>query len=461
MGSKNSVKIKMSFFFTSLVFCIFLAEGALSLAARYIKSFNPDDLFYQSVDGSQKDYTHEYYTTSKKGKVVLTIGDSFTNAGNAPGMTSYPGYLYSLIKNKTTPLTVINLARCEETTKGAYEQLDRYFKNLENRADIAIIFVGAADTFRSGRSLYRGIKQNPHIISPDEFPNNFRLFKVLRYMYTSIKYHLIKFNGIDAGSYPPEKMIEGYYKLASMIEEEGAHDFFKQDNYKKITEEYVKRISPDGHKYLLGSKYCKIGESRICLFERIIDSIAFHPVLAMNYTFKILLDAMTRFPREIWTLPELENVRFLAFRGLEFQSSTTSLEILITLDQIILKNPEMLKSPHFYEFDQLVRNRKEVSNIILDERKEIWKKIKAMTDLRGTKVLIVNYPRAYQQTNNDLEIVASELSLSLLDTRLFFANAVSKYGEGFVFENDDHLTPYGYKLLADFIFTNLKLKQWI
>lgn len=133
----KKAKIRIAIFLCSFTVSLLFAESLLRLIS-YFYSDIVSIAYLKHFDSASKDYAFESFTQPLYHSSILTIGDSYTNAGNAPGAISYPSFLYEILKNNNhSGIRVINHGRCEETTLGALEQLEDFLSKNKKSPEIS------------------------------------------------------------------------------------------------------------------------------------------------------------------------------------------------------------------------------------------------------------------------------------------------------------------------------------
>ena len=149
---EHNILAKISLSIISLIITLVVTEVSLkTIGHLYNMKFQTEYIPSLESPNYIRDEMYESYSNGKdKNEVILSIGDSFTNAGNVESKYSYPHQLFNLFLENKTPSIVLNMGLCEDSTFGVNKRLKEFLirAKKEKRAPTkVIILIGAADNF--------------------------------------------------------------------------------------------------------------------------------------------------------------------------------------------------------------------------------------------------------------------------------------------------------------------------
>lgn len=448
-------KVKIALFITSFVVSFILLEAGLRLTGVFIyNSQNRKFIPYSEQDGYIAEDFYEKYKLKQASKKILTIGDSFTNAGNVPSYNSYPYFLFKLLENSGNPREILNMGVCEDSTvrlerrlRSSLEKNPKKFENLEK----VIILVGAADKFER----YLNKSNEMYNLSWVDFKTQ-SFFKRLRVYkaYRHIKFvfqHKYLTNNEKWNATKYESVKREYKKLKNELITDPTQE--KNQNFlKKALAELPKPL----YRSLTRTDYgidtpIELLHSLNITLSNILVAKKRHEE-AINW----LLDLSSTYPIKFFN-GDFDEAYFRLVQIYQIQSKFESQKIKKFLSELLSKNPELKNLINFTEIKEMVENWSIVDSKIKSERLAAWKKIIQLSKKHQFKLYIMNYPTDYGSANDMAKQVALENNIPFIDNHKYFQKVIKEYGSENILEDDDHFTPKGYEFLAKHVYENLNL----
>ncbi|OUR93596.1 hypothetical protein A9Q84_19195 [Halobacteriovorax marinus] len=456
LKDKLSAKILLSF--VSLLLSLGALEGGLRLAGVALNYQKQADYTpYDEKSSYIRDESYEAYSSKKSSETILCIGDSFTNAGNVKSYHSYPYNLYELFKLDKSPARVLNMGLCEDSTFGVHDRFKNFLiknKGTSKFPDKVVILIGAADKFeRFEIEQDDRYDQDWFEIREAGWLKKTRLFKVYRHIKLSFIQKYLS-NGLSSENSINDSEFEA-------IKEK--YLFFKEKiklnpNDPKLQELVTSTISslPQSFK-----NYCEglsikfenaqeLTHSLLVYMSKILITRHRH-----DLALKWLLDLAKAEPVNFWS-GKFDDAYFRIIQTYQIQSKYSEKEVLKVLDDSQKNFPEITKFKKFTEFYTLVSDSEKVASYVDTKRLATWKKIIDLCKEHKIKLYIMNYPSEYESANKSIQQVVSEHHVNFIDTNHYFKKLIERDGRGKYLEDDDHLTPLGYKLMAKQIYKYMK-----
>ncbi len=433
---------KISLSLISLVLSLALLEGGLRLAGAYIvqesgQSYSP----YEEANDYVRDRVYEKFGNKEKSKTILAIGDSFTNGGNVKSYHSYPYYLFEFFSKSNNPKTILNMGICEDSTFGVKDRLKEFVKDYkEELPESIVLLIGSADKYeRYEIENDDKLKLDWYEINPPSSYKSLRIYKVFRHIKLSLLHRsLLGSEEIQEGDFEQVKAV--YLDLKSNIKKE-AYVFTKEEYLKKLPNGFIKYCEGLNIKF---SSAKEMIHSTLIYMTKILSSKLRH-----DDAFFWLVDLAKTYPNDFWG-GSFEDAYFRIIQVYQIQSKYDSKYVL---GQFPEKTSE---HKYFKEFFQLVKDQEKVDSYVDKKRLEAWDEIIKITKENGIKLYVMNYPSDYKSANSMIEKVVKENNLIFIDNNEYFKNIIDVEGRAKILEDDDHLTPLGYKLMAEHIFKKMK-----
>jgi lysophospholipase L1-like esterase len=137
------------------------------------------------------------------------------------------------------------------------------------------------------------------------------------------------------------------------------------------------------------------------------------------------------------------------------QSRYTAKDVLKVLNDSLKRHPSLKENESFETFKKFLADRKAMDEFVDRRRGEAWDKIVALSRREKFQLVLQNYPVEYKSANQMLANISRKYGLLLVDNRAKFSPAISEGGRGAVLEDNDHLTPEGYRQMAGHVFEAL------
>ena len=173
--------------------------------------------------------------------------------------------------------------------------------------------------------------------------------------------------------------------------------------------------------------------------------------LKHDIAFDWLLDLAKYDPEKFWG-GQFDDAYFRIVQTFQFQSEHRNKDILKELHLMLKANHNLSKIKHFNEFHTLVRDREVITKQTNKNREIAWEEIIQLSREHKFKLYMMNYPSNYVSANSTIRDVAQKNEIPLMDLNSYFDNLIKKETREKYLEDDDHLTPLGYKLMAQKIF---------
>jgi len=433
---------KITLSLVSLILSLVLLEGGLRLAGAY---FVQDSGQYYSPYEESSDYVrdrvYEKFGDQPKLGSILAIGDSFTNGGNVKSYHSYPYYLYEYFSNSNNPKTVLNMGVCEDSTFGVKDRLKEFvIDNKGKLPESIVLLIGSADKYeRYEIESDDKLKLDWYEVNPPSFYRSLRIYKVFRHIKLSLLHkYLLGTEEIQEGDFEQVKKV--YLELKQKV---------LDPNFKFNEKEYLTKL-PTGFKNYCEGLSIKFSSSKEMIHSTLIYMTK---ILSSNLrhdeAFYWLIDLAKAFPEDFWG-GQFEDAYFRIIQVYQIQSKYDS--------EFVLKQFDEKTSDHKYfkEFYQLVKDQEKVDRYVDQKRIEAWKEIISLTKANNIKLYVMNYPSDYKSANQIIEKVVKENNLLFIDNHSYFKEIILKEGRSKILEDDDHLTPLGYRLMAEHIFKRMK-----
>lgn len=452
---KRSLFAKLSVFTLSLAVCLAALEGGLRLTGYAVEAGRPHAFVPPYEDRTpDADYVFERYKgRGEAARPILTLGDSLTNAGNVKSYYSYPYYLYERLLKAGRPAPVYNLAKCEESTFGAVGKLRKYLEDPGNPAPSAVvILVGAADLFNLPLVEKRmKTDQAPwHDVFSGGFPYDLRLYKVYRHIAMNLRWRfgLGERDSDGDGASQEERM-------RVLLEVYAAHKKAKPGAAGKVGPELVSRIrevfSPEEMDY---DDLDVSDPADFTSFLADYASVAYSARARYDEFFELLLDMARAFPEDFWK-PEFDTASYYLVQTYGLQSRRTALQVLDVLEEAAKQHPALRGNPSFANFRSYLSDRRSMDGYIDGERRKAWEAVAGLAEAGGFRVILQTYPVEYAAANRALKEAAKRHGFVLVDNTQGFAELIRRDGREPYLEDNDHLTPEGYDILAQNVFAAL------
>jgi len=158
-----------------------------------------------------------------------------------------------------------------------------------------------------------------------------------------------------------------------------------------------------------------------------------------------------------YTPQRFANYYFL-LKAYELQSKYNSEDIISRFHEIINRNPSYRKIKLLSNYIQFFKDKRKWEKKIDRWLRHDLKKIVELCKNNNVELIIQNYPYPYHQANEALEDIAREYALPLVDNFSVFEKLVNEYGNGKYFEDDDHCTARGHRVMVGNIYKVLTLE---
>jgi len=430
------LKVKIGLILFGFTLSFLIIEGGLRLAGSLYILAHDKSYFYKGLETEpwDRDETFEVYERNSE-KLIVAIGDSFTNGGNVQSHQSYPSQLFELEKRSS----VVNLGRCESSAYSAYLRLKNFYETNSKRPKFVTILVGAAD----------GFVEKPESEAKDTFVNisssswvfELRTYKLIRYISLGLKRN--RLIGNIGKAWDLEKEISIASKVKSIMQNayldkkdlnqewSKAHQLLSLDflNYCERNKIYV-----DNPRGLL--------HASLIYLVRLYTSKGDH-----GKALETLLNFQSQHPKLFWS-DFFQPARFFFYQIFQIQSRYSSNSVLENFQKQLEIEPSIRENNHFqYMLKRFENWDSQESKISVKRKKYLGEMIKLARNF-GTTPILMTYPSEYEAANRDIVDVAKMNKVSLVDLRRFFDKNSKDSGRVRFFEDDDHLTPYGYKLMA-------------
>ena len=452
----HSIRIKAAVFFASLLFCLVLAEiglrvGGYALTASRRREFVPG---IGPLQGRilADDY-FERYRSGKTDRLILTLGDSLTNSGNVKSHHSYPYFLYKLFEDAGEKAAVYNMGYCEDSTFGVALKIKNYLKThgADQKPSDIVVLVGAADLFNLPLIRTRSLKDDTfwRDVLPRGWLYSLRLYKVYRHIRVNLD---VRRNIKDLD----EDLKTSEEKLGVILDVYDRHKKNAPPGAEPgLSAELTARLDK-----VFGEDYQQADLD----FEEIGDFIELTTDYASRvYTtkhrydelFALMLDIAEHFPRNFW-IDYINTANYSMVQAYQVQSKFTAEEVLETLRKSEARHPGLSENVHFRHFVKILSDRDEMDAFVNAKRVDTWSEIAGLAKERGIRLYLQNYPVAYKSANEMIRRVAKEHGLPLVDNRAYFKDLIAREGRAKYLEDDDHLTPLGYEMLAKNVFSTIR-----
>lgn len=455
---KDQMLAKVTLSLVSLIISLATLEGALRLTGVALNYHKQKDYIpYEEEKTYVRDENYESYSSGKKSQTILSIGDSFTNAGNVKSYHSYPYNLYNLFQQEKKPKRVLNMGVCEDSTFGVHDRLKHFLstnKDPNKSPDKVIILIGAADKFeRYEIESDDKHEQNWHEIKEPNWFKKTRLFKVYRH----IKLSLLQ-------KYLSQGVSEENLVNNSEFEEIKNHYLFFKEKLK--TEQNKSKLNElvKAKRELLPSGFINYSTNLSIHFEsasQLTHSLLVYMAKILttkhrhDLALKWLLDLAIAEPILFWS-GEFDDAYFRLVQTYQIQSKYSENEILSILNESKKEVPKISTYENFNEFYTLVNDGEKISQYVDNKRIETWDKIVSLCKKYNITLYVMNYPSDYKSANKIIKQVVEKHKIQFIDNHKFFNKLIKENGRGKYLEDDDHLTPLGYKLMARKVFEAMK-----
>ncbi|PIK14756.1 hypothetical protein [Halobacteriovorax sp. JY17] len=452
---ENNLFAKISLSIISLSITLFVVEVSLKTIGHFYNlSFQTTYLAKEEGRDYLRDDVYEHYSAEKSNEIILSIGDSFTNAGNVLREFSYPHQLYSLFNSSST---VLNMGICEDSTFGVLKRLTNFFTDPDNiniKPTKVIVLIGAADNFERFHKDNPTEKQNWYEVNLSPWYRTLSIYKVVRH----IRHYFIqkRLTGIENNG---ENKKEGFntaknnYIKLKTLKGSDIDQKTKDKELKKIKSQFTlkfKEYFNNNMAYIDKANSTQTMHLLILYMSKILTSDLKH-----DEALKWILDFSSFDPLHFWN-GEHDDAYFRIVQTFQFQSELESKDILAQLDLMAKNEPSIKESKYFQEFYTLVHNRKEIFAQTDKLRLEAWKQIVDLSKKYNFQLITMNYPSDYSSANRIIDQVSKKFQLQLIDNNTYFSRLIKKKDRETYLEDDDHLTPLGYRLLAEKIYNEIK-----
>ncbi len=438
------MKTKFSLILFGLALSFFLIEGGLRLAGSIYVLAHDKSYFYQGLETEpwDRDETFEVYDRNTS-KLILTIGDSFTNGGNVQSHQSYPSQLFEIEKNSS----VVNLGRCESSTYSAFLRLKKYYDTNDDHPEFVTVLVGAADGFvkapenESSDSFIR--------ISNSSWLYDLRIYKLYRYISLGLKRKRII--GNVGKAWDIEKEISETNKVYNIMREA----YLKNDDLDKSWASAHRLLSLDFLNYCERNKIY-VDNPRGLLHASLVYLVKLYASRGKHSkALELLLEFQEMQPKLFWS-EFFQPARFFFYQIFQIQSKFDSKVVLDNFNKQLKTEPSISNSSHFRHMVERFKNWDDEENAISNSRQKYLRKMVELTRRYGTKIVFMTYPSDYKAANEDILEAATKYHVPLVDLNRFFDKNSKEFGRTKFFEDDDHLTPQGYQLMAAEVSRSLK-----
>jgi lysophospholipase L1-like esterase len=449
---------KVLLFIFSFFISLLIAEGALRIAGSFFNQQRQAQYSPYDEDSSYvRDYSYESFSTESSTETILCIGDSFTNAGNVKSYHSYPYNLYKLFNEEKKPKKVLNMGLCEDSTFGVHDRLTNFiekYKGTDKFPSKVVVLIGAADKYeRYEIEKDDKYEQEWFEVKDTNWKSNLRLYKVYRHIKLTIIH----------------KYLSGDLPGASLVKSE-EFELIKKNylHFKKKLEETKDQTSLQGEvKETLKTlpqgfiNYCNNLEIKFRNASELTHSLLVYMAKILtgqgrhDLALKWLLDLAVAQPVNFWS-GEYGDAYFRLVQTYQIQSKYSEKQVLEILTKSQTSTPEIKSMKYYKEFYTLVKDSERIATYVDTKRLKAWDNMAKICKENNIKLFVVNYPSDYKSVNNILNAVVKKHQLPFLDSHRYFKSLIERDGRDVYLEDDDHLTPLGYKLLAKQIHQLIK-----
>ncbi len=483
-------KIKISLFVGSLIISLFCAEVGLRLLGykmlndREAQFFDDkekheleknvteyrEDVRLENKEGD--DYMadlpliekeHDVFrgevfeiSTRKKGHKfqyrVVAMGDSVTNGGNVPLRMSYPYQLFNLQKKigGVVKFDVYNEGICEHNTYTTFNLLKDNIHSF--KPDILLVLSGEADRFNPvGRKPPEEDKGN--ILSEvsyllNSFLHELRIYKIYRGILLNSRLSPSERDIVYLGTNNLKRSIINYDWMQKAYAEA------KNKNWNQANK-YLKELKPDLREELFFTgKEKSVDRKMYDIVEYNILLIGDNYMAHGNYedAVKHFSDVIVKFPFFFPLVNEDNGVMYYLNWAFSFQSTYSADYVLQKFEEIKKNTPEYAEDENFKMNYEIYKNYEKSMKHIQDTRIENLRNIVEYSKKKNIKVVMLNYPADFINANKALLQVAREYDLPFVDNNSVFKELVKRDGRLKWFEDDEHPTPAGYKVMAENVY---------
>lgn len=474
---KSTWKIKLAFFFTSLLFSLALCEVGLRMWGNALNASRPTG--------------NDPVPISKPGgKVILCVGDSFTYGGLGTREDSYPAQLQEMIRQRypKSNLTVINKGICETTSTELKEKLPRWIDSYQ--PDVIALLVGSADRFNAWHEK----KEDTDIPgSWNKFFLDLRLIKMVRILYLNLKAKTLTWanwnrnliqNGLDLS---PMDIHERYLAEQKKAAFENSKTGALQEVWKLHAEGRTKEALqrgidalkkddriPDAKDLMLAVThfhfFLKAYSATVASLEdfksKYSSSLLVHNALSyyLPAIGKALFremkfdEAVDHYLQAIRLDPEEEPNYYWMAKAYAFQSRFDSQAMIRELLEIMEQHPDLSKSDMFNSYLSYFRNIDGKESKTNEKLRSNLKSIVAMCAKKSILLIFQSYPIEYPAANTILFDTAEKHCLPFLSHTKVFQSLtdIDKY-----ILDDDHCTPLGHQLMAENMLNKMKASEML
>ncbi len=458
---KSSLGVKLTISLASLIITVMAIEVGLRTAgsilqSAYEKEYIPE---FDEANTQDNDLTYEHFNNGEE-KSVLAIGDSFTNGGNVQSYDSYPYFLFKKLNNDLRKLSVFNYGKCESTTFDALERIKLFIQKNPNKLKYISILVGSADMFGESFGAV-----NDRTIMDKEIKilgiiRDFRIYKI----YRILKYEYFRRLGFTDRLRIPYSNISQKELIATHFIYENARNIYINNDELKYSPNSpevsrLKENLPENHSVTWLNEVfprevlpAKIYMERITMY---LSSIYARKNKHSNIT-KLLVDLMNAHPLYFWQENYLKALKYNLLQSLKLQSKYVPQDILLILNNLEEKYPQLKNRDNFTDFKNVITNWDKYNLEIDQKRDETWDEIVRIADNNGITLVLHTYPSNYSSANNMLRKIAAKYKLPLVDNNLLFNKLIQNEGREKYLFDDDHATPLGYQIIAKELFNIIK-----
>lgn len=445
-AARNSRKVKAAVFCAGLLAALTSAELCLRLAGVTLEAGRERRFIPPYDEGPYEvDYAFERFRGGRGAGVVLALGDSLTNSGNVRSYESFPYHLFRVLGELGRPSAVYNLGRCEDSTFGARAKLLRFLADPKNPAPAAVVILaGAADLYNLPLAQRAELKEGGFWHDP--LPSGLfrlRLYKVYRHL--KLAWRLRPVQATETGGTPEEDA----RRLARLLELYAEHKKGLGGNeHRPLEPAFRERVRAEFGDYLRRAGL-ELETPTDFIDDLLLDyaSLVYSRAVRYDELFALALDIARIFPRSVWT-DNFDKARYLLVQTYQVQSKFTAAAVLSELDAAAAAHPEIARRGLFQNFRRLLTDREALDRSVDRRRARAWEEIVRACRERGITLVLQNYPVEYPGPNRVLEAVAAKHGLPLVDNRALFAGLISRQGRARFIEDNDHLTPLGYEIMA-------------
>ncbi|MBK24110.1 MAG: hypothetical protein CME70_08935 [Halobacteriovorax sp.] len=438
------MRTKLGLIFFGLFLSFFIIEGGLRLAGSIYVLAHDKSYFYQGLETEpwDRDETFEVYDGNSQ-NLILAIGDSFTNGGNVQSHQSYPAQLFKIKKESS----VVNLGRCESSAYSAYLRLKNYFEKNTELPKFVTILVGAADGFvekpeSEDADSFMTISQNSWLYE-------LRVYKLLRYINLGLKKNRLV--GNLGKAWDIDKEISETIKVKKIMQSA----FFEKKNLEVEWKKAHEKLSLNFLNYCERNKIY-VDNPRGLMHASLVYLVKMYASKGKHgEAFSLLFEFQNDLPDLFWS-DFFQPARFFFYQIFQIQSKTSSVKVFRSLEKQLTQFPELEKNINFDQMLKRFKSWEEQEKSISEERRNYLTKMVDLVNKSGARPILMTYPSKYQSANSDLRFVANSKKVQLVDLNNYFSNLSEKQGRSTFFEDDDHLTPYGYQLMADRVAKTLE-----